>query len=301
MPIKKLFNVYLKAETSYNDNTYASIGASDWVPVYTDTVTVDFENGKVWLPYNPTKPIQEAVPIETYRAVKFSFEMPIRVWKDTSTNTIKSSIDAILKAGLFTGTMPTLSVNDSSGSFAVKFQSGVYSVVATGCRITSAEFTGKPGEPLKLKVEGMGLFKSESFSDTVLSPSPSYSSIILVKASSVAGEFASYFEEFTVKIEAERHLVKDLTNQLVISQVVPTTLKISGSIKGLSEVIGAKYTSDSLSATGITFTGNGNSNTLQFTFTNPKISDRKVAEVGNILYSTLEFVAGGLTLTFNSN
>jgi hypothetical protein len=298
MPIKKLFNVYLKAEAAYNDNTYSTISASDWIPVYSDTVSVDVESEKVWIPYDTTKPIEEAVPMETVRTVKFSWEMPIRVWKDTI---VKSSIDAILKAGLFTGVLPSLSVGDSSGSFAVKIQSGTYEIVASGCRITSAEFTGKPGEPLRLKIEGLGLFRSETFSATALSPSPVFTSLILTKASSVSGEFASYFEEFSVKVAAERHLVKDLTSQYVISQIVPTTLKISGSVKGLSESIAAKYVGDALTSTGITFTGNGNSNTLQFTFTAPKVSERKIGEIGNILYTDLDFVAAGLTLTFNSN
>ena len=305
MPIiKKLFNVYLKSETSYNDNKYSTISASDWIPVYSDTVSVGVESEKVWIPYDTTKPIIEAVPMETARTVKFSWEMPIRVWKST---VVMSSIDAILKAGLFTGPMPTLgvpeylSVADSSGSFAVNIQSGTYEIVASGCRITSAEFTGKPGEPLRLKIEGLGLFRSETFSATALSPSPIFTSLILTKASAVSGEFGSYFEEFSVKVEAERHLVKDLTSQYVISQIVPTTLKISGSVKGLSESIAAKYIGDALTSTGITFTGNGNSNTLQFTFTAPKVSERKIGDVGNILYTDLDFVAAGLTLTFASN
>jgi hypothetical protein len=298
MAIKKLFNVYLKAESAYGDNTYSTISATDWVAVYSDTVSVGVESEKVWIPYDTTKPIDEAVPMETTRTVKFSWEMPIRVWKST---VVMSSIDAILKAGLFTGTMPTLSVADSSGSFALKIQSGTYEIVASGCRITSAEFTGKPGEPLRLKVEGLGLFRSESFSATALSPSPVFTSLILTKASSVSGEFASYFEEFSVKVGAERHLVKDLTSQYVISQIVPTTLKISGSVKGLSDSIAAKYVGDALTSTGITFTGNGNSNTLQFSFTAPKVSERKIGEVGNILYTDLDFVAAGLTLTFASN
>jgi hypothetical protein len=298
MPIKKLFNVYAKAETSYNDNTYSSISASDWIPVYADTVSVEIESQKVFLPYDTTKPIGEAVPLETARTVKFSWEMPIRVWKDTA---VKSSIDTIMKAGLFTGIMPTLTVADSSGSFALKVQSGTYEILASGCRVTSIEFTGKPGEPLRLKVEGVGLFRSETFSATALSPSPVFTSLILTKASSVSGEFASYFEEFSVKVEAERHLVKDLTSQYIISQIVPTTLKISGSIKGLTEIIGVKSVGDALTSSGITFTGNGNSNTLQFTFTAPKVSERKIGEVGNVLYTDLDFVAAGLTITFNSN
>jgi len=298
MPIKKLFNVYLKSETSYNDNKYSTISASDWIPVYSDTVSVGVESEKVWIPYDTTKPIIEAVPMETARTVKFSWEMPIRVWKDT---VVKSSVDAILKAGLFADIMPTLSVADSSGSFAVNIQSGTYEIVASGCRITSAEFTGKPGEPLRLKIEGLGLFRSETFSATALSPSPIFTSLILTKASAVSGEFGSYFEEFSVKVEAERHLVKDLTSQYVISQIVPTTLKISGSVKGLSESIAVKYVGDALTSTGITFTGNGNSNKLQFTFVAPKVSERKIGDVGNILYTDLDFVATGLTLTFNSN
>jgi len=301
MAIKKLFNVYVKAEGAYNDTTYSTISATNWIPVYSDTVSISVESEKVWIPYDTTKPIDEAVPMETTRTVKFSWEMPIRVWKDTSSGSVMSSIDTILKSGLFAGTMPSLSVADSSGSFALKVQSGTYEIVASGCRITSAEFTGKPGEPMRLKVEGLGLFRSETYSATTLSPSPVFTSLILVKASSVSGEFASYFEEFSVKIEAERHLIKDLTSQYVISQIVPTTLKISGSVKGLSDAIAAKYVGDALTSTGITFTGNGSSNTLQFTFTSPKVSERKIGEVGNILYTDLDFVAAGLTLTFASN
>jgi hypothetical protein len=298
MPIKKLFNVYIKAETSYNDNTYSLISASDWIPVYSDTVSVERDSEKVWIPYDTTKPINEAIPTETARVVKFSWEMPIRVWKSS---VVMSSIDTILKAGLFTGVMPTLSVGDSSGSFAMKVQSGTYEIVASGCRVTSVEFHGKPGEPLKLKVEGLGLFVSESVSASTLSPSPTFGQLILTRASSVAGEFASYFEEFSVKVAAERHLVKDLTSQYIVSQIVPTTLKISGSIKGLTEIIGVKAVGDVLTSTGITFTGNGNNNTLQFTFTAPRVSERKVGEVGNILYTDIDFVAAGLTITFNSN
>jgi hypothetical protein len=197
--------------------------------------------------------------------------------------------------------MPTLSVGDSSGSFAIKFQSGQYELVASGCRVSSVEFTGKPGEPLKLKVEGLGLFRSESFSATTLTPTPNFTSLILTKASAVSGEFASYFEEISIKVNAERHLVKDLTNQYIISQIVPTTLKISGSVKGLADIIAAKYVGNALSSTGITFIGNGNGNTLQFSFTNPKVNERKLGEVGNILYTDIDFVAAGLTITFNSN
>ncbi|MGB4463058.1 MAG: hypothetical protein WBI96_00020 [Candidatus Hydrothermia bacterium] len=261
-------------------------------------MSVSAESEKVWIPYDTTKPIVEAIPTETARAVKFSWEMPIRVWKES---VVKSSVDAILKAGLFAGIMPTLSVADSSGSFAVKFQSGTYEIVASGCRITSAEFTGKPGEPLRLKIEGLGLFVSESVSATPLSPSPTFGSLILTRATSTSGEFASYFEEFSVEVAAERHLIKDLTSQYIVSQIVPTTLKISGSIKGLTEIIGVKSIGDMLSSAGITFNGNGNNNTLQFTFTAPRVSERKVGEVGNILYTDLDFVAAGLTLTFASN
>ncbi len=299
MPIKKLFNVYLKAETNYNDNTYSSISAADWLPVYSDTVSVERDSEKVWIPFDTTKPIVEAIPTETARAVKFSWEMPIRVWKEATI--IKSSIDTTLKAGLFTGVMPTLSVGDSSGSFALKVQSGSYEIVASGCRVTSIEFIGKPGEPLRLKVEGMGLFRGESVSATPLSPTTTFGSIILTRASSVSGEFASYFEEFSVKVQAERHLIKDLTNLYIISQIIPTTLKISGSVKGLTEVIGVKSIGEVLASTGITFAGNSNGNTLQFSFTAPRVSERKVGEVGNILYTNIDFVAAGLTLTFNSN
>ena len=296
MAIKKLFNVYLKAESAYNDTT--NISATDWIPVYSDTVSVDRESEKVWIPYDTTKPIDEAIPTETARVLKFSWEMPIRVWKST---VVMSSIDTILKAGLFTGLMPTISVADSSGSFALKVQSGTYEIIASGCRITSAEFVGKPGEPLRLKIEGLGLFVSESVSATPLSPSPTFGSLILTRATSTSGEFASYFEEFSVKVAAERHLVKDLTSQYVISQIVPTSLKISGSVKGLTETIGVKSIGVKLTTTGITFTGSGSSNTLQFTFTDPRVSERKVGEVGNILYTDLDFVAAGLTLTFASN
>ena len=298
MPIKKLFNVYLKAETAYNDTTHSTISATDWIPVYSDTVSVDRESEKVWIPYDTTKPIDEAIPTETTRYVKFSWEMPIRVWKES---VVKSSVADILCGGLFTGVKPTLSVGDSSGSFAMKVQSGTYEIVASGCLITSAEFVGKPGEPLRLKIEGLGLFVSESVSATPLSPSPTFGSIILTRATSVSGELASYFEEFNVKVVAERHLVKDLTSQYIVSQIVPTTLKISGSIKGLTDILGVKCIGDVLTSTGITFNGNGNNNTLQFTFTAPRVSERKVGEVGNILYTDLDFVAAGLKLTFASN
>lgn len=140
MPIKKLFNVYLKAETAYNDTTYSTISATDWIPVYADTVDIQVEAEKFVHSANTATPIVESLPYEVARYVKFSWEMPIRVWKDT---VVKSSVDAILKAGLFAGITPTLSVADSSGSFALKVH-GTYEIVASGCRITSAEFTGKP-------------------------------------------------------------------------------------------------------------------------------------------------------------
>lgn len=298
MPIKKLFNVYLKAETSYNDNTYQSIAASDWLPVYADTVEVSIDSEKVFLPSDTTKVVVETTPLETTRLVKFSWEMPIRVWKDT---VVKSSIDVLLKSGLFTGAMPSISVGDSAGSFVLKCQSGQYEIVASGCRITAAEFTGKPGEPLRLKIEGVGLFRSETFSATPLTPTPVFTSIILTKASSVSGEFASYMTDFSVKVEADSHLLKDLTTQFIVAQIIPTTIKISGKISGIAENISTKYVADSMSSTGVTFVGNGNGNTLEFTFASPKVSDRKVKDTDNILYSDLEFVAAGLTLRFNSN
>lgn len=107
--------------------------------------------------------------------------------------------------------------------------------------------------------------------------------------------------DFSVKVEADSHLLKDLTSQFIVAQIIPTTIKISGKISGIAENISTKYVADSMSSTGVTFVGNGNGNTLQFTFASPKVSDRKVKDTDNILYSDLEFVAAGLTLQFNSN
>lgn len=292
MAIRKLWAVYAKQETTYADNTYASVGAGDFLLVFSDTVEVNTESETAKYPYDPTKIVKTGKVYETQRTVSFSFEMPIR-W----TGTVNSIENILLAASMKkTGTSaPFVFTPDTQKkSLAMRFiADNKHEIVTNGVVIEEIRFRVKPGDLLIAKVSGKGLFVSETLASSGLAPTVDNTGLVRCTSTSVSGDLAANITEAEFILKNNLHLAVDITKSYVASRFYITGMEITGSFKALSDALGSKYAGDSANI-NITL---GN---VSFAFTEATYQKRELAYMDDIEYFDLTFEAPTITITFSA-
>lgn len=294
MAIRKVWAVYAKTETSYGDNTYNNITAADFIHAFGDTVDVQIDSDVFEYLTNVLSPIKTGQLLETARTVKFSFEVPIK-WASTN-----PEIARILTAAGATGSNPyTVSGSDSS-SLALRFVSDQkYVVVVRGAKVRSVEFILKPNEYVIAKVEGIGLFQSESITSDTLSPTVSYSSIIKAYNTTLTGDLSGFVKEASIKITNNLHVAKNFTSQYGVGRIFIASTEISSSFTAETESLNLKYPQNTLSINATFLQEGSSTNKLVFSFTSPVVKTRKNS-FDDVMYSDVEFIAGGLSIQFTN-
>lgn len=246
MVVRQLWSVYAKLEASYGDDTINNIAGSDYIRVFKDTVNVNVVSDKVEQAGRPDNINKRGVVIETKRWVEFEFELPVMYDEGNGVpfgNLIRSAGFSYNDELNFKFT--SANVGDS---VAMLFEAdNGHTIKAKGCRIEEMEVIAKVGEILRMRFKGKGLFVSESYTGSGITPTIVDNIPFKVVGGAMTGDLQdSFWTEFNIVVKNGIKEVLDANDQYGIKKFELVDREITGKFNPLGDVLGTKYPGNAL-------------------------------------------------------